>query len=431
MSGPQRICFDVSYTRTQPGNVGITRTVRKLFGALTRTPPSPGVVCVPVSFHSSGYRHAREGPVGRAEVEAGLAAGLYRRLSGGALRRVISACVPLALLERAWAEVSRRTFDAMSAQEVPVSFAPGDWLVLADESWNYAAWRGAARARESGARVVFVLYDLIPLREPIYCAPLFVRVFPRWLARMLACSDAVMCISRATLDDLQSYCREHAITCPPAAHFRLGADMPAGSAGGGRPGVRDFFASNAPCFAAIGSIEPRKNHALLLTVFERLWAAGVDVRLFIAGRPHADGLPLARRMLGHPEQGRRLLTVVDASDEEIAIAYAKCRALLFPSLAEGFGLPIAEARARGCPVIASDLPALRELADEGVCFFARGSIDELEALVRQYAALPQRPSLAPASAFTWEDSAQQFAAGAGRLLEARGPAGPQSDAPAA
>jgi alpha-1,2-rhamnosyltransferase len=300
-----------------------------------------------------------------------------------------------------------------------VDFRPCDWLVLGDESWNYPAWRAAARARELGAKTILLLYDLIPLRHPEFCAALFARVFPQWLLRMISNCDAVMCISRATEKELQAFCAERGISCPPTAHFRLGSDVLPEGGGTARAVLREFVLSSSPCFAAIGTIEPRKNHELLLAVFDRLWASGLDARLLVAGRSHPDSQGLVERMQQHPQQGRRLLTLLDASDAEIDMAYSSCRALLFPSLAEGFGLPLVEARARGCSVIASDLPALMELGDEGVHFFRAGDPDGLEALVRRFAAAPEPVRVAPMKIFGWSDSAAQFVNVAAALLRSQ------------
>lgn len=101
------------------------------------------------------------------------------------------------------------------------------------------------------------------------------------------------------------------------------------------------------------------------------------------------------------------MTVFDASDQELDHVYAHARALLFPSLAEGFGLPLVEARTRGCLVIASDLPVFRELADDGVSLCAGNSVDNMESLVASHAGASPQILVAPMPAFTWEDSAQQ------------------------
>ena len=336
---------------------------------------------------------------------------MYRWLAGGRLRELAQSCLPLILLEAAWALANRVTFDALSAQEEPVAFGPGDLLVLADECWNYRAWKAAALARSGGAMAVLVLYDLIPLRQPEYCAPLFTRVFPSWLLQTAAHCDVVMCISRTTALDFHKFCGESHLVQPKTSHFRLGCDVsPLGSAGAVRGHIAEFADRPGAWFAAVGTIEPRKNYALLLQVFEHLWANGSDIRLLIAGRSHPACRGLITQMQQHPEQGRRLLTVLDASDGEVNLAYSRCRALLFPSLAEGFGLPLVEARARGCTVIASSLPALLELADEGVLFFPPDSPHDLEALIIEQASLPDRGRPPPPQVFTWRQSADQFLA---------------------
>ncbi len=418
MSARPRLLFDVTYTRTQEGNVGITRTVRRLLACLETLGQQGGWQCVPVAFHSGGFRQAgsvavpgRPGP-----ARAGLAARLLRWADHGAVRAVASACVPLPFLHRAWRWHNRWAFDALSNREPLLEFRSGDTVVIGDESWNYGAWLGADHARAGGAKVVLILYDLIPLRQPQYCAPLFTRVFRDWLPRMLASCDAVLCISRATQDDLHRFCREQGLAEPPAAHFRLGSDLPHEPGGPVRDEVTTFVQSGAPCFAAIGTIEPRKNHRMLIDVFEQLWNEGNPARLFIAGRVHPQCKALAQAMRAHPRTGDRLLALFDASDAEISLAYEKCRALVFASLAEGFGLPLVEARVRGCPVIASDLPALAELADAGVFLVRAGSAAELAAQVRAHVQRDMRPGIAPMPAFTWEDGARDFLLALNRML---------------
>lgn len=170
--------------------------------------------------------------------------------------------------------------------------------------------------------------------------------------------------------------------------------------------VAAFMNPQMPCFAAVGSFESKKNYGFLLDAFERLWAGGIDIRLMIAGRAMADCAALVERMRQHPEQGRRLLTIFDATDREVTHIYANCRALLLPSLFEGFGLPLVEARTLGCPVIASDLPAFIELADRGVFIFDRASTDELQNLLLLHRQKDRRAEAGRMQAFTWKDSAR-------------------------
>lgn len=408
----ERIFFDITFTRTQIGNVGITRTVRRLRDELDKILPH-SLQCIPVAFHTSGYRavegHNSALKATSSPVHESGAARLLRWLTESFARRLAFAFLPLPILHCLWKLHSSWTFDALSKYEESVVFKPGDRLLLCDASWCCQSWEAAKRAREQGAEVVLLVYDLIPIRQPSFCSPLTTKVFGAWLKEMLPCSDAVICISKATESDLRAYASETHITLPPAGHFRLGCD-PARQfdAWDVRSQILSFLGGNEPCFASVGSIEPRKNYDMLLSVFEQLWAQGEKVRLLIAGRPTADCHELVQKMKRHPEQGTKLMTLFDASDQEIGRIYADCRALVFPSLAEGFGLPLVEARTRGCMVIASDLPAFRELADEGVILFDQTSAKALETAILQNTKHDTRSEIQPMHPFLWRDSAKEF-----------------------
>jgi glycosyltransferase involved in cell wall biosynthesis len=410
-----RLFVDVSYTRTQAGNIGITRTVRSLSDEFQRMATRADFVCRPVAAHSRGFRQLLAADAiapGTALAGSGSERGLsrlLRRITSSRHVRLLADAMPLSWVSFGWKLYARWTFDALSRIGVPLEFRPGDVLFLADAGWHYEGWRAAQLARKSGARVVLMVHDLIPLQHAQHCAPLVSRLFGRWLARMLNCADAIVCNSRATQAELESYAQRLGLALAPTRHFRLGVDLakaaqaPAAVSGP----VAEFLYADTPAFAAVGSFETRKNYAWLVKVFEGLWAAGHDVRLLIMGRPTGDGQFLIDNLRRHPEHGRRLLTVLDGSDEELALAYARARALLFPSLAEGFGLPLVEARARGCPVIASNLPAFRELADDGVDLCPVNSTEAMAKLVLQHAAVNRRSSIPAMPAFTWGDSARQ------------------------
>jgi glycosyltransferase involved in cell wall biosynthesis len=411
-----RLWFDVSYTLTQTGNVGITRTVRRLLDELRELQAESGSACEPVAFHSSGFRHAsRFVAVGHVPKRSPHRGGqrLFRLLSGSMARRMIGLAqrvLPWPLLQWVWRKSSVATFNALSREAGEVHFEPGDILFVADASWKYPAWLAARSARRQGARVVVLVYDLMPIRNPEFCFGLVPPLFRNWLHHMLNCSDAVICISKATENDLRTWVRElgAAGPClPPTGNFRLGSDISVAHAGVPRAQLSSFVASSSVCFGAVGSFEPKKNYAFLIDVFDQLWAGGADWRLVIAGRPTPECAPLLSRVRNHPEQGRRLLTILDATDEEIGQIYGRCRALVFPSLMEGFGLPLVEARTRGCPVIASDLPVFMEVADQGISFFERSSASALKAVLARHAAIDQRQTVGSMPPFLWRDSARQ------------------------
>ncbi|WP_053076527.1 glycosyltransferase family 1 protein [Caenimonas sp. SL110] len=421
---------DVSYTRTQAGSdIGITRTVRRLLGELR----TAGRDCEAVAFHASGFRRVDFDTAPQRSSAAATPAGataaqprgrLFRLITGTVARRLVPIALriaPWSLLRTLWQRSSTLAFNDLTRHHEPARFSAGDVLLMADASWNYAAWVAARRAQAKGVRVVLLVYDLMPLRHPEFCFPLVPRLYGTWLAEMLLCCDAVVCISRATEDDLRRWVHEVdlPIAIAPTGHFRLGSDPSSTVATGAiRPSILSVLDGPDACFASVGSFEPKKNYGLLLKAFEELWSQGSQLGLIIAGRPTTDSADLIEAMRVHPQQGRLLLTVHDATDSEILALYENCRALVLPSLFEGFGLALVEARTRGCPVIASNLPVFAELADGGVTTFDRTSAGALARVLVDHAINDRRAVVAPMHPFTWADSARQCAAQIEKLLAA-------------
>jgi glycosyltransferase involved in cell wall biosynthesis len=175
------------------------------------------------------------------------------------------------------------------------------------------------------------------------------------------------------------------------------------------------FGITVPFFLAVGTWEPRKNLELLVQVFRALRAAGefLDYQLVLAGGAGWKDERL-RDLLG--VSGTLDARVVTAGvmavgfvpDELLAHLYAGCRAFVFPSRYEGFGLPVLEARACGAPVVASDLPEIREAGGDGGIYIPPtpdGLRYGLRHVVSASPALPHASDFLP----TWRDSATVLA----------------------
>src|SRR5262249_6153734 len=142
---------------------------------------------------------------------------------------------------------------------------------------------------------------------------------------------------------------------------------------------------------------PHKNHALLFEAFALLRRERPELELVLTGGDH--------RFLTLPPGAQSLGSVPLA---ELASLYRRASALVFPSRYEGFGSPLLEAMASGCPVAASAIPALEEVAGDAAVLFAPDSAEEIAAGI--LAALADTPALAArglerASAFTWRRTA--------------------------
>src|SRR5262249_41244642 len=123
-------------------------------------------------------------------------------------------------------------------------------------------------------------------------------------------------------------------------------------------------AATQPYFIFVATIESRKNHLLLLDVWERLALelGAATPRLVIVGRRGWSHEKVVERIANSSVLSRLVDEYNTLPDTALARLLAEARAALYPSFAEGYGLPVAEALALGVPVICSDLAELREVA---------------------------------------------------------------------
>jgi glycosyltransferase involved in cell wall biosynthesis len=133
----------------------------------------------------------------------------------------------------------------------------------------------------------------------------------------------------------------------------------------------------------IGSLGRRKNQVALVEAAELLWRDGVDFELRLLGHPLPERSPLWKLIRDLRRLGRPLTVEKGVSDARIAESLAEARCLVFPSLHEGFGLPVVEALTQRVPVITSDFGSLREVAEgQGGLLVDPEDVDQLAAAVR-------------------------------------------------
>jgi glycosyltransferase involved in cell wall biosynthesis len=130
-------------------------------------------------------------------------------------------------------------------------------------------------------------------------------------------------------------------------------------ADGGRRRVR--VDELGPYLLYVGNIGENKNLPMLIRAFD---AADPPVQLLLVGRPR-EGFEAVRTAVERSSNSTRIRVISDASDADLDALYRSALALVLPSTYEGFGFTPLEAMARGCPVLASDIPALREISGAG------------------------------------------------------------------
>ncbi|KAF1013635.1 MAG: glycosyltransferase family 1 protein [Burkholderia sp.] len=206
-------------------------------------------------------------------------------------------------------------------------------------------------------RPVFMIHDLIPLTHAEYCRP-GVDTQHRCRVHMaIRHAGGLIANSRATLDALAVEAASASLTLPPCVVAKL--------APGITPGPSRTSEFSSPYFVTLGTIEPRKNHWLLLHVWRRMveQLGNAAPKLVIVGRRGwecenvVDMLERCATLKGVVEE-------INCSDEWLYTLLQHARALLFPSFVEGYGMPLVEALMIGVPVIASDLAVFHEIASE-------------------------------------------------------------------
>jgi glycosyltransferase involved in cell wall biosynthesis len=287
----------------------------------------------------------------------------------------------------------------------------GDTLLMLDSSWaKIDAMQPVFEAvRRAFGTIVTVVYDILPIRFPDAFIEGGAAWFAGWLDKALTASDGCICISRAVVDELTDYAKARGVRLPSRLGvFHLGADLPVED--GGVPSERVRQATAMRTLLMVGTLEPRKNHALVLDAFERLWARGVDAGLCIAGKRGWSVAGLTERLTNHAENGRRLFVIDDPSDGELAALYRGCAGMLLASRGEGFGLPLIEAAQFGTPIVASDIPVFREVAGNHASYVALGSADALAGALEAWLATPRSalPDSSRMPRLTWEQSASRL-----------------------
>lgn len=279
--------------------------------------------------------------------------------------------------------------------------------------------------RDKGMRLLFVIYDLLPILKPEFFADQLVSNFIEWLSTVVNTADGAICISRSVQFELQAWIAEHfpkQVQHFKLGHFHLGADI---IEDGLQPNVQiqhqdlQQALTQQTCFLMVGTIEPRKGHTQSLDAFEELWRNGENLCLVIVGGRGWKTDALQARIAAHPELNKRLFWLDQADDAILTYLYRHCACLLAASYGEGFGLPLIEAARYQLAILARRLPVFVEVAGEYASYFEGDSAANLTDAVGLWLTL-YRQNNAPGTAdmpwLNWHQSAAQLCNALNRVL---------------
>lgn len=247
----------------------------------------------------------------------------------------------------------------------PSIFNAGDILITVGLDWDYAFKEQLFNIKlNNRIHIISMCYDIIPVKYPQYCSSSVAPYFKDYYSQFSWYSDHVMCISKSSEKDFIETCKELKSNIPSTSVIRLGDNVLRGD---GKISEEIEQLARKKFILFVSTIERRKNHEVLYRAYHLLCAQG-----------YADSLP---KMVFVGMQGwgvNDLMTDIEldplvkghivrlnhVTDAELNYLYEHTEFCVFPSLYEGWGLPVGESLAKGKAVICSSLGSLPEVGGD-------------------------------------------------------------------
>ncbi|NOR61387.1 MAG: glycosyltransferase [Rhodobacteraceae bacterium] len=253
-----------------------------------------------------------------------------------------------------------------------------------------ALWQ-AIKAGGAG-KILAMVHDVIPLDYPEFTRPDTAARFESELKATAAACDALIYNSKDTANRTEKYLQKWRLS-PAPLPILLGTDP--------LPAPKPAPLARPAEFVILGTIEPRKNHQILLDIWPEIKA-----HLHIIGQRGWQNEQVFRTLDSSPLMGKTVFEHAKLSDKALAHRLASARALLFPSFAEGFGYPLIEALQMGIPVICADLPCFREIAGDLPNYLPSDDLEAWSVAILAATATPREKLPKNVSFPTWD---QHFA----------------------
>jgi len=339
------VLVDCTNASIDPGNPGVIRVARRLGQAMQQDP-----ALLPVFVRWDGR------------------AGQYRTLAPWERTTLAGYDGPVDGISRLFSPAGQGVWpidnilDLFERAAPPVLFLPE--VVLDGRMPERIVW---ARAR--GMPVAALLYDLIPITHAVFCPPGVVARFPEYLEGV-ASGDAIWAISGETLRQFERYAARHDLPRPAdRAAIWLPAQFGAQPRATAGPAPAEGDEIMALC---VGSIEPRKNHRTLIEAFRAVLARRpqLKLRLVLAGSRFEGADALADWIAAVAREEPRIAWTGLIQDAELAALIRQSAFTIYPSLVEGYGLPVTESLWLGRPCLCHNGGVMAELAADGGCLTA-------------------------------------------------------------
>lgn len=270
-------------------------------------------------------------------------------------------------------------------------FGRGDAYLTMGLDWDHGDKLEALyrEKMKTGLRVITLAYDIIPVLFPIFYPPGKFDLFSTYFATMGWTADRILCISDRTAQDLSGFLEKVGAPKPTMTIIRLGDELPL--VGTGETSKEVSAILSEPFLLAVSTIEIRKNHEVLYRAYLRLIDSGFDVpKLVLVGMRGWRVDDFMYSLLNDPKVEGRIEVLSNVTDADLAALYSHCMFTLYPSLYEGWGLPVAESLGYGKFCLASSAASIPEIAGDLIEYIDPWDVPEWVEKIRLYCSSPEK-----------------------------------------
>lgn len=297
--------------------------------------------------------------------------------------------------------------------------SPDDILFLVGLGWDVIDCASLFSIKQnSGMTVATVIYDFIPTKFPQFLGGDPSDYFLNYFIHMVDISDFCFCISECTRRDFIEFCNIYKRDIPDTEVVYLGSSLIVQPDSSEITEELRLKLAKGRYALSVGTFEIRKNYGFLISVWEDLLKdPDFDLSLVIVGMPGWKVDELIEHLQASPYLGTRIIWFQNLSDAGLSWLYKNCQVFLFPSLYEGWGLPVVEALQYKRPAIISNRGSVPE-AGLGIATVV--DVDDRDAWIRAIRdyAVPERATLQQdISLPTWEETASVAKSRLVKLIE--------------
>jgi glycosyltransferase involved in cell wall biosynthesis len=278
-----------------------------------------------------------------------------------------------------------------------VKFRKGDVLLLADAFWATPNFLSTTKqAKRRGAKIAVLIHDIIPITHPEFCDSSFVNNFTKMLPDVLSLADLLLYPSFYTRDQLVS------------SFFPSGINVPNkrilwGNSKNQVQNIYEDLPRRPNSIIMVGTLEPRKNHVLVLKWFLKL--ASPQIQLTVIGKSGWMNKSVTTALNRETSLNPNLRWIEDASDDDLFYEMSRHEVGLMASHVEGLGLPVLEYSNLGLKLVLSDIPVFREIAGDSAYFFDSTSIESLDEAIGKALA---NKNVSSVPEVLWKDTAREI-----------------------